>query len=226
MFRAEARNAKRAAGGPVDPAELVDHEIADGRVDHVAVVEHAPELAGHGLAPEAMGEQAELGTQEPHDRVKTALDPRDGRAQQTDRLDALRRHEPDLNRDPCRPSSCRRCACRRMPSPSISPSIDLREPAGVVGRPARACSRSRSPGDPARGRGSVGSVSRRSRRTTRGCPPRPCRSSTSGPVAHRQRRDPVTADRDVVDLQQRRAAAREPEQRPRRRRRSRDCRGR
>src|SRR5207302_5020452 len=57
--RGEERVAR--ARGLVDAPELVDHQVADGGVDHVAVVEDRPELRGDRGAPETVGEKAEFG---------------------------------------------------------------------------------------------------------------------------------------------------------------------
>ena len=70
MLRAAARKAIAGAGRAVDALELVDHDVGDARVDRVGVGEQGPELARDGLAREAVGQQPELGAQEPHDRVE------------------------------------------------------------------------------------------------------------------------------------------------------------
>jgi hypothetical protein len=88
------------AGRAVGLAELVDHEVGDGGVDRVAVGEQRPEAPGHRGARDRMGQQAELRAQDAHERVQPALDERDGRAQQPEPADAVRRREADLDRDP------------------------------------------------------------------------------------------------------------------------------
>ena len=87
---------------------------------------------------------------------------------------------------------------------------DLGEPAGVVGAAGRLAGGAEA--------GQVGRVDpvalaqrRRGLEQRGACAAQPVQQQHVGPVAHRQRRDPVASRADVVDLQQRRAAAGEPE---------------
>ena len=116
---ARARQEREArAGRAVDALELVDGDVGDARVDRVGVAEQRPELALDHPAREAVRQDAELGAQQPDDRVVLALDERDGRTQQREAGDPLGVAQADLDRRRGRPSSCRRGArarCRARP---------------------------------------------------------------------------------------------------------------
>src|SRR5690242_16770861 len=87
----EARARRR-----IGPLELVDHDVVDVRVDRVGVVEEAHQRRRHAVAPEGVGQEAELGAREADDRVVPAPDERDGGAQECQRADALGLAQGDL----------------------------------------------------------------------------------------------------------------------------------
>jgi len=190
------------SGGVIDAAKLVDHDLGHGRIDQVRVGEHAPELALHRASAKAMGQQTELGTQETHDRVKVALDPRDGGAEKPEGADALGSDQGHLDRDP---------AAHRVADDmgGLDPlgvhhgQHVLGEPAGVVAAARRLA---RGPESRQIGRVDAVALAERGRGLKqRGSgPAEAVQEQNVGAVTHGQGGDPLVAGGHVVNLQQRR----------------------
>ena len=143
----------------------------------------------HGLAPEAVREQAELGAQEPHERVKQRRS--HATAGHSSPSAPVRSGAVARSRSRSgRPASYRRCGPAGSPSRVHQPEHDLGEPAGVVGA-ERGLARRAEPREVRRVHAVArGSARPRSQRTTPGCrraraaaarrAPRPSSASRSG----------------------------------------------
>ena len=189
-----ARNASRAPARAVDALELVDDDVGHARVHEVAVGEQRPELAldarrGRASAAAARARGAASRTSGWQSR-RTNATAGHSSAERRRRARA-RAGRPRSPRG--RPSSCRRGARARSPARPSTPSTVRGEPAARRRARSAACTSRRSRAGRARGRGSGRLSAAAVSKNEDLVPPRPCRSSTSRPLAHRQRRDPAAA---------------------------------
>ena len=191
-------------GRAVDALELVDRDVGDARVDEIAVGEHRPELLLDAAAAERVGQQAELGADEAHERLEAAAHEGQRRAQQREAADPRRLAQPDLDRHPAAhrvADDVRALDLQRVHHAEHRAGEEARVVAGQRGLARAPEAREVERMDPV-----VAAERRRGVEERRLGAAEAVQQQDVGPLADRQGRDPVAALLDVVDAQQRRAA--------------------
>ena len=179
MLRADERNANRAPADVVDAAELVDHQVADGRIDRDRGRRTCSRTARDRGAGEAMRQQAELWAE----ALTSGCRPRLTHATAGHNSPSARTRSGSLIAHLDRHPATHRVA-NHVGAADLElvhqPEHQLREPARVVATAGRLGGGAEA--------GQVGRVdavalAERRRRLNNDArvPPRPCRSSTSGP---------------------------------------------
>ena len=199
------------AGRAVDALELVDRDVGHARVDLVGVGEHRPELLLDAPASQRVRQQRQLRAQQPHERLQPRPHEGQRRAQQPEPADALGMREADLEGDAAAHRVAHQVGAldlQRVHHAEHGAGGERRAVAGERGLARAAEARQVEGVDAIAAAERRGGVEERRLGAAEAV-----QQQDVGALAHGQRRDLQAAvDLDVVDAQQRRAAARQPEQ--------------